>query len=257
MFGAVAGLMLFTRPLTRWFLTFEHPHDRMARLIMPPTGPRAAWHWLKAASITTFAAGFVAHAVSLPLIAIHFGQINPFAVPASIIMAPIVGLSLILALLKTVLCLVVPSLACTTLARLPAMFLAAIMRHSVAMLAHLPGAQYSLGDIPLWLIAPYAALSLLPMLPLARSRWFAAAHPSLPWPCLPSPPPSPPHRPTSSTSLSSASAMERALWSRTPDGKHVMVDCGAPRGNDLFSRTIEPYPPPAPGPIARCPARHP
>lgn len=237
-FGAVAGLMFFTRPLTRWFLTFEHPHDRMARLIMPPTGPRAAWHWLKAASITMFAAGFVAHAVSLPLIAIHFGQLNPFAVPASIIMAPIVGLSLILALLKTILCLVIPSLG-TTLA-LPATFLAAIMRHSVAMLAHLPGAQYSLGDIPLWLIAPYAALSLLPMLPLARSRWFAAA-PLLAvavFAFAPAFAPAPADR--LDITLLSVGNGACALVT-TPDGRHVMVDCGAPRGNDLFSRTIEPY----------------
>ena len=81
--GTVAGLMLFSRPVRSWLDSWEHEHDRMARRIRPPTGWRALRHWLRDRATSILSAGFVAYLITLPLVAWHFGQVNPWAIVCS------------------------------------------------------------------------------------------------------------------------------------------------------------------------------
>ena len=110
-----------------------------------------------------FAAALVAWLVSMPLIAFHFEQVNWWAIPASIILAPIVFIALIGGLFKVVATLWLPSFAGTwaSIAAEPM----AWMRHVLDWLAQLPGSDWPFPGLPLWgVIAVFViyALFLLP-----------------------------------------------------------------------------------------------
>jgi competence protein ComEC len=110
----------------------------------------------------------VAWAVSMPLIAFHFQQLNPWAVMASILMAPVVFLALLGGFLKIILTAFLPMFAPTwaTLAAIPI----AWMRHMVDWLAMLPGSDVPLPTNSLLFVAIYYALLFIPFLPVARPR---------------------------------------------------------------------------------------
>jgi competence protein ComEC len=171
-FGTVLGLILFTKPVLAAMKWTADPDQTIADSFRAPPGPlRAAWEALNRALTGALAAGFVAWIVSAPLIAYHFEQLNPWAIAAGIILAPIVFAALVCGLLKVVLTFLWPGAAplWATIAAAPV----AAMRHTVDWLASLP-----LGDVPVpapsvLLILLFYVL-LLPMLAPCRQaglRW--------------------------------------------------------------------------------------
>ena len=156
-FGTVLGLMLLSEPLALRFA--GEPHillpDEIERL---PRGAKIL-RWIDKAGVRTLATGLLAWLVSMPLVAAHFTQLNPWQVPASIILAPIVTTSLLLGVLKIIGTAIFPS-AAAMLATLAA-WSSGSMRWIVTKLAAWP-----YGDVPLsapsgWLIAAcWIALAL-------------------------------------------------------------------------------------------------
>ncbi len=175
-FGCVAGLMLLASGLSRFFLSLENEHVRIARQIQPLTG-LALWR-LKARHLLLDAmgAGLVAWTISMPVIALHFRQINPWAIPASIVLAPAVIVTLICGLLKVVLTLLIPASA--GLLAIPTQWAAGAMRWMVGMMAVMPGSDAPMPPIPLAAMLGYFALLLAPLVPPWRERravWIAPA----------------------------------------------------------------------------------
>jgi competence protein ComEC len=162
-FGTVLGLIVLTRRLQP-VLT----HDADAAVAMrtpgghPPLRIRLRYRarqWLG----PPLAAGLIAWLVSMPLIAFHFDQLNPWAVVASLLLAIPVFCALIAGFFKIVLTLLLPFGAhwWAAAAALPVSW----MRHSVDWLATLPFSDYPLPAHSILFVIVYYALLLLPMLP--------------------------------------------------------------------------------------------
>jgi competence protein ComEC len=169
-FGTVLGLILFTRPLLRGMRrdpdAVPFPATRQK-----PSLLATATSSLDRLLVHAFAAGAVAWFVSLPLIAFHFEQLNPWAVVAGIVLAPIVMAALIGGLLKVLLSLLWPGLSGTwaAMAGLPVGW----MRRVVDWLAALPAGDVPVPPPPILLLFAFYVL-LLPMLwPCHRAglRW--------------------------------------------------------------------------------------
>ncbi|CAN5681480.1 DNA internalization-related competence protein ComEC/Rec2 [soil metagenome] len=176
--GTVLGLMIFTAPFARWLQTLRD--DPLALRPMPQFGPakretvfmilRRCGKWAESLLAASFAAGIVAWLVSMPLIAFHFEQLNPWSIPASLILAPIVLCALIGGLAKVSLTLLLPSFAATwaSIAAAPI----ALMRGTLSWLARLPGSDYPMPAWPLWglfLVYGIYLLSLAPC-PMPKLR---------------------------------------------------------------------------------------
>jgi competence protein ComEC len=165
-FVTVAGLIIGAQPMAT-FLTglVEDEHDRVARSFRPPGFWGSLGLEMRNFLINGLAMSLVAWLVSMPLILIHFQQVNLWGLLAGLILLPLVAVVLIGGLLKILLTLIMPGLAVqwATIASAPL----SLLKHVVHGLAHLPGAELvAIQPSPLWVAAGYALL-LLPLLPWA------------------------------------------------------------------------------------------
>lgn len=246
-FGTVLGLILFTKPMLRGM--------RRDPDVMVP-GARGTSHskpsLLAAAASSgdrlltqSVAAAIVAWGVSLPLIAYHFEQLNPWAVMAGIVMGPVVVLALAMGLLKVILSLLWPGLShwWAALAGVPVGW----MRGMVDWLAGLPMGDVPVPPPPVWLILLFYAL-LLPMLwPCHRAglRWclrsgrlavigvilflpFGVAFEA------------PPGIGSTRVTLLAVGAGQCAVI-EPPSGRKVIIDAGSTGMADLVARCVGPY----------------
>jgi competence protein ComEC len=176
-FLTVLGLMVLSRLFSPDFSDSDARAARSALSVRIPLRTRLARR-----GTTMFGpmiwAGIIAWLVSLPLIAVHFEQLNPWAVFASLLLAPFVFLALVGGFAKILLTLALPMFApaWAALAGYPV----ALMRHVIAALARLPGSDVPMPAPSAWMIGAYYALLLLPLLPAAipllrRVRRFAPA----------------------------------------------------------------------------------
>ncbi len=159
-FITVAGMILFTRPLTEFLSSFESPHRRAARGL-PQRGIRDRYGdrisiWFRG----LLAAAVVAWAVSLPLVAWHFEQFNPWAVPIGMLLSPLVMASLIGGFFKIVLTALIPSGAgaWAFIALAPV----DCLRHAIGWMAKLPLANVPISAPPIRVILAYYALLCWP-----------------------------------------------------------------------------------------------
>lgn len=168
-FGTVLGLLIFTRPVQSMFRLDDDPVV-VGRSGTIPLRRRAAM-FADRNVMTAILASVVAWAVSLPLVARHFEQMNPWAVAAGLLLAPIVFLSLVGGLLKVVLTLLFPSGAAlwATASSQPIEW----MRWTVSELAKLPHS-----DVPMpapSIVAIFffylAFCAVLPRWRLSMARW--------------------------------------------------------------------------------------
>ena len=152
-FVTVLGLIVLATRLHRWL-------DRSPRAKDPSSLPRLVrgGRWIDQRLISAIAAAVVAWIVAMPLVALHFGQFNPWAVPASLVASPFVVASLLGGLLKLVICLFAPQHA-PWLAEV-VMWPVGGMHGVVAWFAKLPRANVPLPPPPVWLVVAFY-LSLL------------------------------------------------------------------------------------------------
>jgi competence protein ComEC len=178
-FGTVLGLIVFARPAMEWIASWKDPDLALA----PPERSRSMaqrlGRWFKHKSIEAVATGIIAWLVSAPLIARSFSQLNPWAIPASILLAFPVFLALIGGIGKVVVSMVLPSASpwAAVVASGPVM----VMRKSVEWLDHWPGGDRVSPPPSLWVMGVYYALLLLPLVPrggwkMENGRWRSILH---------------------------------------------------------------------------------
>lgn len=161
-FITVAGMILLTRPLLEFFCSFENPHRRAARGL-PQQG---AWARCRDRMADWFrgllSAAVVAWAVSLPLVAWHFEQLNPWAIPIGILLSPLVMASLVGGFCKIILTAIIPSGAgaWAFIALAPV----DCLRHAIGWMAKLPLADVPVSAPPISMIVAYYALLCVPIL---------------------------------------------------------------------------------------------
>ena len=154
-FVTVLGLIVFGEGVHRW-LGGRSADDVRGQL--DPAVVRAA-RWADRRMVTGVAAAVVAWVAAMPLVAVHFGQFNAWAVPASLAAAPFVFASLAGGVVKLALTFLLPQLAWlwADVAAVPVR----LMTQTVAWFAALPGAESPLPLPPVWLVgAFYVALAL-------------------------------------------------------------------------------------------------
>lgn len=243
-FGTVLGLILFTRPMLRGL---RRDPDVLAAA--PPRRPSllgAAQAFGDRVVVKAFAAGIVAWGVSCPLIAYHFEQLNPWAVLAGIVLAPIVMVALIGGLLKIVLTLLWPGLSSTwaALAAAPVGW----MRQMVEWLAGLPWGDVPVPPPPVFLILLFYVLLLPMMWPCHRAslRWCLRGGRValiglilfLPFTAGFTAPTS--GAGTTRVTLLSVGAGQCAVV-EPPSGRTVLIDAGSTGMSDLVSRCLGLY----------------
>jgi competence protein ComEC len=165
-FGTVLGLLLLSEPLaTRWVNEDKIlMPDEIARL---PTRARVM-RWIDHSHVKLWSAGTIAWLVSMPLVASHFTRLNPWQVPASLLLAPLVTLSLLAGVVK-----IIGTAICPPLAPWLATMAAGSSRLMRGLVDWLASAPY--GDVPL--TAPPAWVAALCWVSLCvwATRWRAAS----------------------------------------------------------------------------------
>jgi competence protein ComEC len=245
-FGTVLGLMVFTNILrARCF-----PTDLDAQVVLSLLGPRAPRLLryktaLRNTLATAFSAGIVAWLVSLPLILFHFQQLNPWAILASLLLAVFVTFALVGGFAKIILTLLIPSLASTWAAG--AGFFIALMRHTLELLARLPGSDLPLPSFGIVAILIYYALLILfftlpkPEISIGRLKrlvpasalcivglipFVGAIHPAG-------------DEQLKLTTLSLGAGLCNIL--ELPDGSTVLIDAGSSSVTDVHRKILAPY----------------
>ncbi|MEO6434670.1 MAG: ComEC/Rec2 family competence protein [Tepidisphaeraceae bacterium] len=243
-FGTVLGLMVLTRriePLLR-----DRDADvalaaaQFSRPIESLRVRQRLRNWLAA----PIAAAVIAWLVSLPLVAFHFEQLNPWAVIASLLLAPVVFIALIGGFLKILLTALLPFASGTwaTLAAAPVSW----MRHMVDWLAKLPGSEVPLPGKSISFIAIYYALLCLPLLPMSRPRVrltlkFSPALAVLLFALIPL---------GGAGAMPSSGALRVTVLAvgagqccviETPDGRTILLDAGSITLADPVRRCIAPF----------------
>jgi competence protein ComEC len=244
-FVTVLGLILLTG-LMLDALTTQRDRDRfIAAGARPPDSLTAASMWADRKLLQVLAAAVVAWLVSFPLVASHFEQLNPWAVVASILMAPVVFVALVGGMLKIVLTLLWPGLAGTwaSWAAAPVEW----MRGSVELLARLPWSEVPLPAPPLWLVCAFY-VALVAALWSWRGpgvRWVmrsgalgcGAAIVLLPYSTAA------PVRPASDelrVTLLAVGAGQCAVV-EPPSGRVILIDAGSASLSDLLRKCLAPY----------------
>jgi competence protein ComEC len=244
-FVTVLGLMLYATRLTR-MLDRQDEDERVLMLHgIPPTRAQSIRKWLKSWLIEGIATGLVAWAVSAPLIVEHFDQVNPWAIPAGMLLALPVFASMIFGLGKVLLTLIIPGLA-TQWAWLAALPVEA-MRLGVTWLAKIPGSDVALPAVPVFLVGIYYALLLLPLIPTARTRvkWICrggaatACATAVMLPLLIGFAPRHGGGDVRVTLLSVGAGQCAVV--ELPSGKTVLIDAGTSSSGDLERRCLEPF----------------
>ena len=245
-FGTVLGLMLLATPLARKFHRDDEDQRVLRSLGVPPGWSRSVRDWLRRHLTAAFAAGLVAWMVSAPIVIQHFDQLNPYAIPASLLLGIPVLFALIAGLLKVVLTIALPWLAplWAAIAACPV----ALMRHSVDWLAHWPGSDLTLPALPMLVVIAFYALIAFALLPTTR-RWLRALSRGGPatactalllFPFLAG------IGATKSTgdqlrlTLLSVGAGQCAV-AELPSGKTILIDAGSSTIQDLPRRCLEPF----------------
>ncbi|WP_428936958.1 ComEC/Rec2 family competence protein [Fontivita pretiosa] len=246
-FGTVLGLMLFTRPLAEALPGYDFD-QRLARSMQRPGRVWILWIKLRQWSCAVLAASIVAWVVSMPLVAVHFEQLNPWAIVGSILLAPIVFLALVGGFAKVLLTLLWPSLA-DTWAALAARPVAG-MRHTVDWLARFPGADVPFPAPPIWMIILFYALLLLWLVPwhTPALRWSlrsgslaACAGLALLLPFSAGPTLARPAGDELRLTLLAIGAGQCAILEPPGRGDVILIDAGSVTLSDMLRKAIGPF----------------
>ena len=167
-FGTVLGLMVFNNRVRRRLGGEPTDDERVAMQAgRAERRVRLRYH-ARRCTANVLSPSVVAWVVSLPLIAFHFQQLNPWAVLGSILLALPVFVALVGGFLKIILTALLPVFApaWAALAAIPVGW----MRAMVDWLTVLPGSDVPLPTNSMLFVALYYGLLFVPLLPLARPR---------------------------------------------------------------------------------------
>jgi competence protein ComEC len=167
-FLTVLGLMVYADRVLKRLDRRDEDERVLWSFGIGPTRVQSIRNCAKRWGLAGMGSGLVAWAVSAPLIVEHFDQLNPWAIPAGIVLGVPVFFSLVGGLLKVVLTLLLPWFApqWAWLAAWPV----EAMRGMVAWLATIPGSDVAMPAVPLVVVLVYYGLLMLPLIPTARPR---------------------------------------------------------------------------------------
>lgn len=244
-FGTVLGLMVFAKPALNFIHSFGDRDAQIVLAIRKPTPLQAFFRHIRHQLLEALVAGVVAWTVSAPLIAWHFNQLNPWAIPAGLVLAIPVFIAMIGGFLKILLTIAFPYLAgpWAILAAIPI----ATMRHLVELLARIPGSEAPLPRPAIWILPLCYLLLALPLLPwpTKRFRTMLRCGPALACvliPLLPILPFNPKPLPVGEFRLTLLSVgTGQCILLHLPSGKVMMIDAGSASITDLERQCIKPY----------------
>jgi competence protein ComEC len=240
--GTVLALMVFARPFCDFArrICGDELFDPKRRLTLKQRVSRRIDGGFRDMCAIALLAWFV----SMPLIIFHFNQINPWAMVCGILLAPFVFLALIGGFAKVVLTLLWPSMSGTW--ALCAAEPVALMRHVLDWLAKLPGNEFPMASMPLWLLLAIYGAFLLFLVPMRRPKLKLLLKLTPVVACI-SAVALPMRRVQTavfpdemSVTLLSLGAGQCAVVD-TPAGKTLMIDAGSSSFSDLLGKCIQPY----------------
>ncbi|XAM00725.1 DNA internalization-related competence protein ComEC/Rec2 [Phycisphaeraceae bacterium D3-23] len=135
-FGAVGGLLLFSRPVSLWI--WPEPTVR----VVHPTATQQGVRWF----VDFVAVSLVAFAVAVPLVMFHFKLLSPLAALLSLFALPVLTALLGVGYLKILLGLFLPS--ASSLLAMPVAWLADTMVSLVEQSERLPASSFPLMNQP-------------------------------------------------------------------------------------------------------------
>ena len=170
-FTIVLGMLLLARPALH-FANGQRVRDEdvLEKLGKLSTRQRVR-HRVGRALVNVLVVSTVAWLVAIPLVAWHFEQFTPWAVPIGIILSPVVIAVLVLGFIKILLSAICPPLAAPW-AWAPGVA-ASVLRHGIHWATYLPGVDIPVGRPASWIIVLFYALLLMPFVPARRraARW--------------------------------------------------------------------------------------
>ncbi len=241
-FGTLLALIVFARPFIEFMrrMSGEEPIDPRRKLTLSQRVSRRVHNGF----FDAFCLAILAWAVSMPLVIYHFNQINPWAIVCSIVLAPFVFAALIGGFLKIVLTLLWPSLAGTWAVMATGPVVA--MRGVLGWLARLPGSDFPVPSMPLWVLLLIYGLFLLMLVPMPRPKLKLAVRFSPVAACLIAL--LLPMRMVKSAVLPDelkltllALGAGQCAVVETPSGRTLMIDAGSSSISDLLGKCVGPY----------------
>ena len=236
--AVVIAFVILLPVIRRWSFDPDRPTK--------PVKPTALQRF-RTAVLRTFQLSLIAWLSTLPLVAVDFGQLSPWAVPGGVLMFPIAVLALFIGAVKVGLTLLWPSTAAltATVAGWPVLW----MRGVAHGLALLPGGTVPISAPPVWAIIVYYGLLLLPIVPAAsaRRRWTLRLSPlagvagllavSLGSTAAPAPAAG---AATLRLTLLSLGAGQCAVV-EPPGGRAVLMDAGSSTVPEVDRRIVDPF----------------
>lgn len=240
-FLCVLGLIVFTGPIERFL--YRPDGDILVAMSVHARVPLLE-RWkvhLGRWSAAPLATALAAWSMSLPIVAWHFEQLNPWAVFASIILIVPVFLALLGGFAKIILTLLLPLGAAWWAAGASSAI--AFMRWCVELLGKLPGSDLPISAPPLVFIIIYYALLALPLIrsPGGRLRRWAPVAPVAAVALLAL---------FTFTSAPNSGGLRLTLLSvgagqccviELPDGRTAMIDAGSSTFAGLDRQSIAPF----------------
>jgi len=239
-FGIVTGLILLLRPTRQWL--FGRWMKRRGLMVFRDSDRLRRWLYYTGAGWLIDAAtmAIVAYAVSIPLVAYHFGFFSPYAGPLSALLAAPILAVLVPGYLSMALAAPMPNLS-YAIGRL-ADSAADALAWMVRAMSDLPGLSFQLRPVEVWwVILCYAVLALavlhrrlrLGRLVLAAGLLILAAATAYTQRTAPAP---------SSAELNILSVGGgQCVVLRCPSGKTFLLDAGSRSGMDVYGQALWPF----------------
>lgn len=244
-FVIVLGMLVLTGPFTRFlekiFLSGDEAALDHFQKLSPQRRVRA---WLTRRLIEAASAAAVAWALSIPLVAYHFEQFTPWAVPIGLLLSPLVLAALGVGFIKLLLTMLLPGLAghWAMMADIPLL----LLRQAIHLAAKLPWADVPVASPPIAMVVAYYALLLAPLVPAAgrSAAWALRSAPLVACLLLLLLPGliglARGGRPTLRITLLSIGAGQCAVVEE-PGGAAMMVDAGSSTLGDPLHECVEPF----------------
>lgn len=235
-FACTAGLIIFSRRVHA--ALFARRLERLALVAALARTRLARWRYRLARLLAgALTANLIGALTALPLVALHFGQVNLWAAFAGLLAVPVVCLAMLLVALQLLLELV----GIGALLSLPAALAGRLLITLVTALAAIPGAAVSVRPPPAWLVLLAYALLIFwaarRRLGLSRAT-IVNASVALAVLTTASYALTAPVNRAQLTAFDAGNSSSLLL--RTPDGQLWSIDTGADSGISFTSQTLSP-----------------
>ena len=239
-FAIVAGLLTMTRPLQRWL--FGPWYRRRGLMVFRREHRVRRWMWysLGGGLTVAVATALTAYIVAAPLIAYHFERFSPWAPLLSLLLLPVVMVTLVAGHVSLALAWVAPGLS--GLVGHVAARSAEVLAGIVEWTSKLPAVSVDVRPVPWWWpLACYAELTLLLVRRrLGLGRWIAIGMlivlaAATAWTQRPAP-----RMNVAELHLLAVGDGQCAIL-RTPSGRIVMLDAGSADMDGVADNVVLPF----------------